>query len=82
MMYRYSSLAVKTFLFLSFSKGAFSCRQTIQARDVGWAVLDVALSPDGRHLGKLSVLLAAQQNYLRLCLCLCLKKKRIHNSVA
>jgi hypothetical protein len=34
------------------SKGGFVCKQTIQARDVGWAVLDVALSPDGRHLGK------------------------------
>jgi WD repeat-containing protein 23 len=32
------------------SCGGFSLVQTIEAQDVGWSVLDVALSPDGAHL--------------------------------
>jgi len=32
------------------SKGGFNLVQTIEAQDVGWSVLDVALSPDGAHL--------------------------------
>ncbi len=35
-------------------KGGFVLRQRIEARNVGWAILDVALSPDGRHLGRWS----------------------------
>merc|ERR1719228_62780 len=32
------------------SKGGFNLVQTIEGQDVGWSVLDVALSPDGGHL--------------------------------
>jgi len=32
------------------SRGNFKLLQSLQARDVGWAVLDVALSPSGSHL--------------------------------
>jgi len=32
------------------SKGNFKLVQTVEAQDVGWSVLDVALSPDGGHL--------------------------------
>jgi len=32
------------------SRGNFSLKQTIQARDVGWSVLDVSVSPDGCHV--------------------------------
>merc|ERR1712096_188662 len=28
----------------------FKLKQTIEARDVGWSILDVAVSPDGEHL--------------------------------
>jgi hypothetical protein len=39
---------------LCIRKGGFVLRQRIEARNVGWAILDVALSPDGRHLGRWS----------------------------
>jgi len=32
------------------SRENFELKQTIEARDVGWSILDVAVSPDGEHL--------------------------------
>jgi len=32
------------------SRESFNLKQTIEARDVGWSILDVAVSPDGEHL--------------------------------
>eukprot|EP00090_Calanus_glacialis_P045668 TRINITY_DN863_c0_g1_i4.p1 TRINITY_DN863_c0_g1~~TRINITY_DN863_c0_g1_i4.p1 ORF type:complete len:527 (-),score=158.04 TRINITY_DN863_c0_g1_i4:73-1653(-) len=32
------------------SRERFALKQTIEARDVGWSILDVAVSPDGEHL--------------------------------
>ena len=32
------------------SRGGFTLTKAIRARNVGWSVLDTALSPDNRHL--------------------------------
>eukprot|EP00092_Neocalanus_flemingeri_P036301 GFUD01039523.1.p1 GENE.GFUD01039523.1~~GFUD01039523.1.p1 ORF type:complete len:551 (+),score=151.78 GFUD01039523.1:103-1755(+) len=32
------------------SREKFTLKQTIEAQDVGWSILDVAVSPDGEHL--------------------------------
>uniref|UniRef100_A0A8C5GYE7 DDB1- and CUL4-associated factor 11 n=1 Tax=Gouania willdenowi TaxID=441366 RepID=A0A8C5GYE7_GOUWI len=44
------------------TKGRFSLRQTVKARDVGWSVLDVCFTPDAQH-----VLYSSWSDYVHLC---------------
>ncbi|KAK2858600.1 hypothetical protein Q5P01_003220 [Channa striata] len=44
------------------TRGRFSLRRTVKARDVGWSVLDVCFTPDARH-----VLYSSWSDYIHLC---------------
>ncbi|KAK7877237.1 hypothetical protein WMY93_032056 [Mugilogobius chulae] len=44
------------------TRGRFSLRRTVKARDVGWSVLDVCFGPDSHH-----VLYSSWSDYIHLC---------------
>uniref|UniRef100_A0A3B4BEF9 Uncharacterized protein n=1 Tax=Periophthalmus magnuspinnatus TaxID=409849 RepID=A0A3B4BEF9_9GOBI len=44
------------------TRGRFTLRRTVKARDVGWSVLDVCFSPDAHH-----VLYSSWSDYIHLC---------------
>ena len=55
-------------------QGQFKLKKTIQARNVGWSVLDVALSPDNCHLIYRSIFWNLEQNSFTN-----LKRKKINS---